>query len=66
MIEFLFDLLHFLLKEWSRLYSCLLLAVATSSLVLLLVPSRRLSVVVSIAVILAGLIGGIAWERRRR
>jgi len=66
MIEFLFDLLQFLFKEWSRFYACLLLAIATSSLLLLLVPSRNLSIVVSIAVILAGLIGGITWERRRR
>ena len=66
MIEFLADLLHFLFREWSRFYACLLLAIAVSSLVLVLVPSRNLSIGISIALIVCGIVGGVAWERRRR
>jgi hypothetical protein len=66
MIEFLLDLLHFLLQEWSRFYACLILAIAISCLVLLLVPSRNLSIGISIAIIISGIVGGVAWERRYR
>ena len=64
-IGFLLDLLHFLLQEWSRFDACLLLAIAISGLVLVLVPSRNLSIGISIAVI-SGIAGGVAWQRRHR
>jgi hypothetical protein len=59
-------ILDYLAQEWRRFYACLLLALATSSFILWLVPACILSIVLSIAVITTGLIGGVWWEHANR
>jgi len=62
-MEFLAELLDLILSPWRRLYACLLMALAISAFILLLVPARTLSIVLSIVVIATGVIGGVWWER---
>ena len=62
-MEFLSELLELILAPWRPLYACLLMAMAISGFVLWLVPERKLSIILSIAVITTGIIGGVWWER---
>ena len=57
------DLIELLLGERRRLYACLLLAFANNGFILWLVPDRDLSILLSIAVAVVGIIGGVIWER---
>ena len=57
------ELFNLLGQERRRFYACSLLALAISGLILGLVPASNLSIILSIAVIATGVIGGVWWAR---
>ena len=66
-IEYIFvDFMCAVFSQWQRFYACFLVSLAVAGFLLWLVPSRTLSIGLTVDTVAIGIVGGVFWECRSR